>query len=181
MADQRGKPPPCPRHPGSTVWFDGEYGTAARRRRRYRCLPVDGQAAHRFSELLPRQRSDAESEGAPTPRHFSYTATEIAAALVAVGQGMSYRAAAGRVQERRRGHRPGPDGNSVADWVEVFAPILDARFAATSWPPEVALDSLPVRTRSRDASGRLLPREVPAFQIFGAAELGATGRRGLVA
>src|SRR5207302_4638441 len=141
MGRRRRTPPPCPRHPGSTVWFDGEYGTPTRRRRRYRCLPAGGEPSHRFSELLPRQRAVAGVQGTPTPRHFSYSAAEVAAALVAVGEGMSYRAAAGRVEERVRGSRPGPDGNSVADWVEVFAPILFARYGATSWPRVVALDS----------------------------------------
>src|SRR5712691_4946573 len=157
MGGRRTTPPPCPRHPGSTVWFDGEYGAPTRRRRRYRCLPAGGEPPHRFSEPLPRQRSVAGAEGAPTPRLFTYTAAEVAAALVAVGEGMSYRAAASRVAGRFRRSRPGPDGNSVADWVEVFAPTLFARFAETSWPRVIALDSLPFRMRSRDASGRPLP------------------------
>jgi hypothetical protein len=144
-------PPPCPLHAGSTVWFDGSYGTAARRRRRYRCLPADGGTPHAFSSQL-------------TPRFFSYTALEIARALVGVGEGMSYRAAAGVT----RGPHGPPDGNSVADWVEIFAPPIFARFAETEWPAVVLLDSLPFRIRTVDARGRLLPEEVPAFYILGA-------------
>src|SRR5213593_599520 len=129
MTPQRRTPPPCPRHPGSTVWFDGTYGTPARRRRRYRCLPAGGEPPHRFSEPLPRQ--GAGGDGAVTPRLFTYSAAEIAAALVAVGAGASYRAAASAVGGR--GGR-GPDGNSVADWVEIFAPVIFARSATTRWP-----------------------------------------------
>src|SRR5712691_116475 len=175
MRGRRRPAPPCPRHPGATVWFDGEYGAPTRRRQRYRCLPADGEPPHRFSEPLPRQGARTGAEGAATPRLFTYTASEIATALVAVGEGMSYRAAARRVKGRL------PDGNSVADWVEVFAPVLFARFAETSWPRVVALDSLPFRTQSRDASGRLLPQEIPAFQILGALGLATEDEPRLVA
>jgi hypothetical protein len=168
MPALRKTPPPCPRHPGSTVWFDGTYGPATRRRRRYRCLPADGEPPHRFSEQL-------------TPRFFSYTAAEIASALVAVGEGMSYRAAAKVVHDGHRERRTRPDGNSVADWVEVFAPVVFARSAKTSWPPVVLLDSLPFRMRSLDAGGRPLPDEVPAFFILGASEQGPDESSGLVA
>ena len=150
------------------MWFDGKYGTATRRRRRYRCLPADGEPQHRFSEQL-------------TPRFFSYTAAEIASALVAVGGGMSYRAAARVVHDGRRERRAGPDGNSVADWVEIFAPVLFARSAMASWPPVVLLDSLPFRMRSVDASGRPLPEDVPAYYILGAHEPGPVESSGLVA
>jgi hypothetical protein len=150
------------------VWFDGKYGTATRRRRRYRCLPADGGTPHRFSEQL-------------TPKFFSYTAAEIASALAAVGEGLSYRAAARVVHDGRRVRRAGPDGNSVADWVEVFAPVLFARFARTSWPEVLLLDSLPFRIRSVDATGRPLPQEVPAFSILAAYEPGPAGSSGIVA
>jgi hypothetical protein len=168
MPTRRSTPPPCPLHPGSTVWFDGQYGTATRRRRRYRCLPTDGGTPHRFSEQL-------------TPRFFSYTATEIASALVAVGEGLSYRAAARVVHDLRRVRRAGPDGNSVADWVEVFAPLVFAGSAAASWPRVLLLDSLPFRIRSVDATGRPLPQEVPAFSVLGAYEPGPAGSSGIVA
>jgi len=104
-----------------------------------------------------------------TPRLFTYSAAEIAASLVAVGAGASYRAAASAVGGR--GGR-GPDGNSVADWVEIFAPVIFARSGTTRWPRAVAIGSLPFRVRSLDASGRPLPRDLPAFQILGALESG---------
>jgi hypothetical protein len=180
MRARRRTPPTCPRHPGSTVWFDGRYGTATRRRQRYRCLAAGGEPPHRFSEPLPRQSADTDTKGAATPRNFSYTAAEIAAALVAVGDGLSYRGAAARVQGRLRG-RSGPDGNSVADWVEVFAPVLFARSAETRWPRVIALDSLRFHIRSLDARGRPIPEATAAFQILGASGSGPTRGSGLVA
>jgi hypothetical protein len=143
--------PACPRHPGSTVWRDGTYGSPERPRQRYRCIPLDGERPHRFSQLV-----DA-------PRLFSYTADEIATALVAVGKGMSYRAAA-----RAVARTPVPDGNSVADWVELFAPPIFARYEAKRWPETVALDVLPFWARTRDAHGRTVSELVPVFQILGA-------------
>jgi hypothetical protein len=130
-------------------------------------LPAGADASHRFSEALA------------TPRNFSYTASEIATALVAVGKGMSYRAAATLVHEQL-GRPSGPDGNSVADWVEVFAPVVFARSAETRWPRVVALDSLPFRIRSLDAGGRPIPEEIATFQILGASGSGPRGS-GLVA
>src|SRR5919204_1658627 len=132
MSAKRQRPPDCPRHPGSSVSFDGAYGAATRRRQRYRCRPADGAPPPRFSEPLPRQGA-----GRATPRLFTYTTAEIATALVAVGEGMSYRAAAGAMRGRLRGGGPAPDGNSVADWVEIFAPVVFARAATTSWPSAV--------------------------------------------
>src|SRR5680860_881281 len=53
----------CPRHEhaGSRVRFDGHYGVPGHRRQLYKCIPVDGERPHRFSENLPRQESWAEA------------------------------------------------------------------------------------------------------------------------
>jgi hypothetical protein len=152
---RRNDVPSCPRHPDSTVWRDGTYGREDRKRQRYRCMPADGSPPHRFSSLL----GTAE---VATPRSFSYSAVEIAAALAAVGRGLSYRAAARAVPRS-----PAPDGNSVADWVELFAPPIYARHAARRWPQVVALDALPFHTRARDA-GAEVPEGAAAFHILGA-------------
>jgi hypothetical protein len=107
------------------------------------------------------------AENALTPRLFSYNAEEIAAALVAVGKGMSYRSAARLVPRS-----PAPDGNSVADWVELFAPQIYARHTQSRWPNAVALDELRFHARLRDARGQSLPKEAPAFRILGALAYG---------
>ena len=88
--------PACPRHPRSRVWFDGTYGRGERQRQRYKCLPVDGDPAHVFTEELPRtidvdgeclecERPLAAHEGPPAPRAFEYTVREIAEQLAAQG------------------------------------------------------------------------------------------------
>jgi hypothetical protein len=153
-----GDTPDCPLHPGSRVWRDGTYGEGDRRRQRYRCIPADGAEPHRFSEPVVR-----DGVRALRPRLFSYNAAEIAAALVAVGQGMSYRSAARLVPRS-----PAPDGNSVADWVELFAPSIYERHTERRRPDAVVLDELRFHARSRDARGHALPEEVPAFRILGA-------------
>lgn len=153
---RRGDTPECPLHPGSRVWRDGTYGAPGRQRQRYRCTPPDGGSSHRFIEAAA-----GDGNLALRPRLFSYDAREIAAALVAVGKGMSYRSAARLVPRS-----PAPDGNSVADWVEVFAPSIYARHEPRRWPDAVVLDELRFYARSRDARARALPEEVPAFRIF---------------
>jgi hypothetical protein len=156
------KSPDCPLHPRSQVWRDGTYGEGDRQRQRYRCNPSDGGAAHRFSEPVLN-----DGIRALRPRLFSYNAEEIAAALVAVGQGMSYRSAARLVPRS-----PAPDGNSVADWVELFAPSIYERHTERRRPEAVVLDELLFHARSRDARGQALPDEVPAFRILAALAYG---------
>jgi hypothetical protein len=129
------------------VRFAGTYGSPGHRRQRYKCWPRNGDAPHRFTETLPRQnthsgdcyeceRSFAAHEGPPTPRLYEFTAREIAVALVRVGEGQSYRSAAANIRERaNRTPGRGPHrrrrlrhGQLVADWVEVFAPVVFERF-----------------------------------------------------
>lgn len=186
--------PACPRHSKSKVWFDGTYGTPGHRRQRYKCLPGNGDRPHRFTEPLPRQRTASghclecqraygAHEGPPTPRVFHFTTREIAAALIRVGQGESYRAAGRFV--RRRARRlfvsqvgdpyPSDDGNTVADWVELFAPVIFAHHAPAEWPAQIALDALPFRVRATDRLGFPLPGGQPAFSIFAARGYGDGG------
>jgi hypothetical protein len=138
------------------------YGAGEHRRQRYRCLPGDGADPHRFSDPVA-----PNGMRALRPRLFSYNAAEIAAALVAVGQGLSYRSAARLVPRS-----PAPDGNSVADWVELFAPAIYERHLERRRPDAVAVDELHFHARSRDAHGRALPEEIPAFRILGALAYG---------
>ena len=104
------KLPRCPRHPDSRVWRDGSYATRRGIRQRYRCVPLGNARPHRFVAPDPQ-----------TPHGFSYTAREIAAALVEVGRGASYRTAASHARERADAAES-TDGNTVAGWVESFAP-----------------------------------------------------------
>ena len=140
------KLPECPRHPGSRVWRDGTYETSRGSRQRYRCVPQGGRP-HRFVPAL-------ES----TPYGFSYTTREIAAALVEVGRGASYRAAARHVRERAQTVESA-DGNTVAGWVESFAQAVFEPHAVRRWPQVLALDSA-------SFSARTTPFHV--FAAFGA-------------
>jgi hypothetical protein len=124
---------------------------------------------HRFTELLPRivdvtvsERVCEECttrlepwEGQPSPRLYGFTAKQVAKALVLVAGGASYRATAalirrdagrelGTAARRDRSGRPlappNQHGQLVSDWVEVFAPVIWASYAPTSWPAAVLLD-----------------------------------------
>jgi hypothetical protein len=115
----------CPRaeHVGSRVRLDGRYGSAEHRRHRYRCIPGNGDRAHRFTEVLPREQSwnDAcESwerdvglhEGPHAARNYHFVARGVAEALVMVGAGSTYREAGAGVARAREAtaDRPRPTG-----------------------------------------------------------------------
>jgi hypothetical protein len=56
----------------------------------------------------------------------------------------------------------------LADWVEVFAPVVFEPFRPTAWPTQgsLLLDHLPFRVRALDASGRRIPAGTVAFDVF---------------
>src|SRR5680860_759722 len=93
---------PRPEHAGSRVRLDGLYGKPGHRRQRFRCMPANGEKAHRFTERLPREEAWHDAceicerpvglhEGPHAARHYQFVARGIAEALVAVGGGASYR------------------------------------------------------------------------------------------
>ncbi len=188
--------PRCPVHRHSTVWFDGTYGTGHRRRQRYKCVPANGEKRHVFTEPLPRQRTltgDCDEceralgpdEGPPAARKHHFTAREIAAALVSVGQGMTYRATARAVRYQAGRLRPARgtipphasrDSSVVEDWVEVYAPTVLADRLPKEWPDVLILDDLPFRIRSWDSGSG----SVVAFRVFGAMTTSARGHSSLV-
>lgn len=191
--------PVCSKHPGSRVWFDGSYGRPPNRRQRYKCVPSNGEV-HRFTEVLPRQmtpdkecieceREIHRHEGPPTPRKFDFAAREIARALVSVGTGTTYRRAGFDVRERtarlkksQKGYLlKNNDGNTVADWVEVFAPAVFERHAPTKWPKVLALDAAPFKIQDWNVQGHPKQGGKPAFHVFGAYGWDDHGRGSLVA
>ena len=154
--------PPCPRHGTSSARCrDGTYGSPGHRRQRYRCRP-SAEGSHAYTARLPRllagdsecdacERRLAREDGPQTARTFSFTTRDVAAALVEVGRGGSYRATARAIRERAGrsfrldpvyGLGPSRQANVVADWVEVFAPLVAAPFAPRAWPPTIVLDEL---------------------------------------
>lgn len=166
--------------------FDGRYGKAAHRRQLYRCVPSNGEKPHRFTEVLPREEAwhdDCEScerpvhlrEGPHAARRYQFVAKGIADALVAVGAGESYRQAGLIARERARRLRADPEtgelrstrhGQLIADWVEVFAPVVFEPHRPVAWPQagSLLLDDLPFSVRD-PATGRFRI----AFRVFCAA------------
>lgn len=128
------------------------------------------------SECIECERAIHRHEGPPTPRRFDYAAREIARALASVGGGVSYRRAgfdvrdrAGRLRSSKRGWQlKNNDGNTIADWVELFAPPIFERYAPTSWPRVLALDALPFKTADVNGLGHPKQGGQPAFHVFGA-------------
>ncbi len=64
--------------------------------------------------------------------------------------------------------RESDHGQLVADWVELFAPVLFESRRHTFWPPEgsLLLDHLPFRVRALDAEGKRIPAGRVAFDVF---------------
>jgi hypothetical protein len=167
--------PACPRHPDSTVWFDGRYGKPGHKRQRYICIPPNGDKRHRFTETLPRlhggtgeclecERNYEAHEGPPTGRKFHYSTRDIAFALAEVGKGISDRRVGLEVRRRAErlkhgkrprslGRRSNDDGNTIADWVELYAPAIFETLKPTRWPEIVAFDSQPFAIRRLGATG----------------------------
>ncbi len=181
-----GAPCPRPEHAGSRVRFDGHYGKPGHRRQLYRCVPANGDRPHRFTEVLPREEAwhDAcEScerpvdlhEGPHAARHYQFVARGIAETLAVVGAGETYRQAALVARERARRLRADPQtgelrmtrhGQLVADWVELFAPVVFEAHRPCAWPTSgsLLLDDLPFSVRD-PATGRFRI----AFRVFCAA------------
>ena len=154
--------PRCPRGCESVkVVRDGVQKHAGRQRQRYRCVSADG-SFHRFvgEGALSRTRGEGhtcggcdrplEVDGGPVaPWRGHYTVREVATALWLVAGGVSYAEAAMRVRRRAWGDDGGEQraattvasGQTVADWLSRYGPIVAAPHAETAWPETVVLDS----------------------------------------
>jgi hypothetical protein len=166
------------------VHLDGTYGRPGHRRQRYKCFPAGDDRAHVFNELLQREESwrvRCEScerrverhEGPQAARGYQFVARGIAGALVAVGAGATYEQAALVARERASRFpidydsgelRETRHGQLVADWVELFAPVVFEAHRPQAWPSagSLVIDSLPFRVRDP-----LQPGRAPvAFSVF---------------
>lgn len=182
--------PQCPRHRSSKVVRVGWYGTPGNRRQRWLCKPKAGQP-HKFSEQLPRVvrtvgpdhvcpecSTELEPwEGQAAARLYGFTAREVAAALVAVANGASYRAAAasarlgagrplsdkssGKTPKGQRLEPANRHGQLVSDWVLVFAPVIWAAYAARRPERWLALDDTTLMVLPTGAT-----RSVRAFCVL---------------
>jgi hypothetical protein len=169
------------------VKLDGTYGKPRHRRQRYKCRPRRGQP-HVFTELLPREEAWQEAcdqcerhlerrEGPKAPRRYQFVGRGIAEALQAVGQGATYMRASRIARDRAHRFRFDPEtgelresahGQLVADWVELFAPVVFESHRQVAWPEggSLLLDHLPLRVRALDADGRRIPAGRVAFDVF---------------
>jgi hypothetical protein len=172
---------------GSRIKLDGTYGKPGHRRQRYKCSPRRGKP-HVFTELLPREetwhgscehceRHLERREGPKAPRNYHFVARGIAEALLAVGAGATYMQASRIARARARRFpvdretgelRESDHGQLVADWVELFAPVVFEPYRPAFWPPEgsLLLDHLPFRVRALDADGKRIPAGRVAFDVF---------------
>lgn len=156
--------PSCPRagHAECGVKRDGSYGKVGHKRQRYKCAGLEDATeapdkAHVFVGTIPRKLTSSSMcdecdsaiethQGPATARTFLYPVRQVAQALVAVGAGATYTAASQTARDAspvlpRDGKFFEVDGHLVADWVEVFGPVVTQGRAETSWPELVALDS----------------------------------------
>jgi hypothetical protein len=139
---------------------------------------ADGRA-HACTECATRLE---RHEGPPHARAYEFPARTVAAALVAVGNGVSYHRAARTARAstkwaRRRSAAKSPqgarrasgaNGTMAGDWVGLFAPMVcGPAFDAEEWPEVVALDDLPfVGSRPRQAGRRA--KQETSWVVFGA-------------
>lgn len=179
-----------PGHEDSRVKFDGTYGPPRHRRQRYKCVPANGDKPHRFTDPLPREeawhddceyceRNITRHQGPHAARNYQFVARGIAGALRSVGEGATYMDAAGIARERAKRERidpvtldlrPSKHGQLVADWVEVFAPVVFEPHRPNDWPSEgtLVLDHMPFRIKSLKEDGTPNPGGKVAFDVFAA-------------
>jgi hypothetical protein len=111
--------------------------------------------------------------GPHAARGYQFVGRGIAGALVAVGAGATYRQAALVARGRARRLRVDPDtgelresrhGQLVADWVELFAPVVFEPHRPEAWPAagSLVIDDLPFRVRNTSRPGRA----PVAFRVF---------------
>lgn len=162
-----------PGHNHSKVVLDGLYGTVGHKRQQYRCAPTNGDKPHRFTPVLPRLCAHGDQrclecehvighdEGPQVPRTYWYSARDIAESLQIVGSSQSYIAAANTVRERadRQWVTPRRHGQLLADWVEVYAPILWGKFGPKRTPEILICDSIPFFVTPTPAPGRRRTRK----------------------
>jgi hypothetical protein len=88
-------------------------------------------------------------QGPSAPWRYDYLVEEIAASLLALGQGETYTAVAERARAQawngRRAYHRGPttvvNGQLVANWLATFGPVVCEPRRETGWPETLVLDS----------------------------------------
>ena len=104
--------PECSQHPGSRVIKYGTYGNGRDRRQMFRCTPTKGDP-HNFAGAVPRLVMEGHScdhcenpvathQGPRVAHRYEFPVAQAAAALVMVGQGVSYTETADRMRARNQ-------------------------------------------------------------------------------
>lgn len=101
------------------------------------------------------ERAYTAVDGPITGRGFTFSLREIAAALVAVGQGRSLGEAAVGARRNAQREQEGPYNIStvsretplVASWIDAFADTVLAGTEPDHWPRVLAVDAIPLRER----------------------------------
>ena len=143
-------------HELSRVVRDGIQRRGGREKQRWRCTLPDG-SHHRFLGSMSRTRTEDgiclecenhvhPHQGPQAPAEFEYLVREIAGALVDLDRGSTYTDAAKRVRAlanlgKTAKFRDVINGQTVAEWMSDFVPVVSARFAPTEWPPVLVIDS----------------------------------------
>lgn len=177
----------CPDHPGSRVKRDGRYGPEDHKRQRHRCFPNNGDRSHAFTESLPREEAwepdchlceqdVAHDHGPHAAKRYQFVARGIAEALQMVGTGTSYLAASRVTRERARRYqtdrifgrtRNTNHGQLVADFVEVFAPVVFESHRPDDWPSgTLVLDESPFVVKAFKPDGSPRQGGQRAFTIY---------------
>lgn len=195
LVDKRGRIE-CgdPAHRGWTVWRDGYYGRAPRRRQRYRCFDPKAPETrtHKFTPKVMRLESidthclDCESplavgQGPNAARRYDFAAREVAAALVALAHGATYSQAA--LTARRsvfdlarhwpdayRGYeeraQPGQAGNESSSHGTLVASWVEAYTDVVLDGPEAVEMPQVLMLDSTTFTRRFHGRRVPAFSVL---------------
>lgn len=181
--------PPCARgHADGRVVRDGVQRKGGRERQRWRCVRPDG-SYHRFLGAMSRTRALDETcvecenhleahQGPAAPAAFEYLGREVAGALVSVGRGMSYTDAAKRVRMTANVGKTAElreviGGQTVAEWMADFVPVVAARHQPTEWPAVLLLDSTRFQWTNRRTG-----QTYDLFSVLGAYGYDADGKNG---
>jgi len=146
--------PVCPRpgHADTRVTLGGVYGKPPRQM--FKCVDGNG-SSHRFAGPLPRLLAESgvcahcdngveRHQGPVVTPEYQFHLRLAAQALIDVGAGATYTEAAAKARVMAgKGPYRGMEANGelVAQWVDVFAPVLVAAYAESAWPETVLVDS----------------------------------------
>ena len=184
---KRGRPskdvlrPACPSGHAGHVVLDGTYKLGKKYgSRRFRCLPANGAKHHGFTwphrmrwpvrpyldepaHCAHCEQAFREGFGPRIGRRCRYTYHEIAAMLVLVGKGISFRRASYEARRsadqwhQKAGMMRSDEAKLTGLYTSLFGPIIAEELSVKEWPTVVAVDSLPIKRKTLGQDGK--PRQ----------------------